>query len=60
MRWTDEGINSILELRCMLKNDTWDNHWYPDAIAALCLVTKSLHTHHEEILFLKHTFHGII
>jgi len=34
MRWTDEGLNAILELRCMLKNDTWDNHWYPDAIAA--------------------------
>lgn len=34
MRWTDEGLNAILELRCMLKNETWDKYWYPDTIAA--------------------------
>jgi len=34
MRWTDEGLNAILELRCILKNKTWDKYWYPDTIAA--------------------------
>jgi len=34
MRWTDEGLNAILELRCMLKNDTWDEYWNQEAIAA--------------------------
>ena len=34
MRWEEPGINAVLKWWCLLKNDTWDNHWYPDAIAA--------------------------
>ncbi len=34
MRWTDEGLNAILELRCPQKNKTWEKHWYSDTIAA--------------------------
>ena len=34
MRWTDGGLNAILELRCLLKNKTWEIYWYPDTIAA--------------------------
>ncbi len=34
MRWTDEGLNAILQLRCMIKNKTWEKYWYPDTIAA--------------------------
>ena len=34
MRWTDESLNAILELRCMDKNKTWEKYWYPDTIAA--------------------------
>ena len=30
MRWTDEGLQSILELRCMYANKTWLTYWYPD------------------------------
>lgn len=32
MRWTDEGLQSILELRCMYKNKTWWKYWYPDPV----------------------------
>ncbi len=32
MRWTDEGLQSILELRCMYKNKTWQKYWYPDPV----------------------------
>ena len=34
MRWTEQGLNTILEWRCLLKNKTWDNYWYQNAIAA--------------------------
>ena len=34
MRWTDEGLNAILELRCLLKNNTWEKYWHPDTVAA--------------------------
>lgn len=34
MRWTDEGLRAVLELRCMDKNKTWEKYWYPDTIAA--------------------------
>jgi hypothetical protein len=34
MRWTEQGLNTILEWRCLLKNGTWDGYWYPDTIAA--------------------------
>ena len=30
MRWTNEGLQSILELRCMQKNNSWEKYWYPD------------------------------
>lgn len=32
MRWTDEELQSILELRCMYKNRTWRKYWYPDPV----------------------------
>lgn len=34
MRWTDEGLNAILEWRCLNKNKAWDRYWYPDTKAA--------------------------
>ncbi|RKU06201.1 hypothetical protein C6501_18975 [Candidatus Poribacteria bacterium] len=34
MRWTEQGLNPILEWRCLLKNNAWDRYWYPDTIAA--------------------------
>ncbi len=34
MRRTEQGLNAILEWRCLLKNKTWDRYWYPDTIAA--------------------------
>lgn len=30
MRWTDEGLQAILELRCLHKNESWQKYWYPD------------------------------
>ena len=34
MRWTEQGLNTILKWRCLLKNKSWDRYWYPDTIAA--------------------------
>ena len=27
MRWKKEGINSVLALRCLVKNGEWDRYW---------------------------------
>ena len=34
MRWTEEGLNAILEWRCLQKNKTWEKYWYPATRAA--------------------------
>ena len=34
MRWEEPGINAVLKWRCLLKNDSWDNYWYPNTKAA--------------------------
>ena len=41
MRWTDEGLNAILQLRCPIKNKTWEKDWYPDTIATGCFSDKN-------------------
>ena len=34
MRWEEPGINAVLKWRCLFKNDSWDNYWYPNTKAA--------------------------
>ena len=34
MRWKEPGINAVLKMRCLLKNDDWNDYWYPDTKAA--------------------------
>lgn len=34
MRWTKEGAQYILALRCLLLNDQWDEYWQPMKAAA--------------------------
>ena len=34
MRWTEPGLNAILEWRCLLKNKTWNRYWYPETKTA--------------------------
>ena len=36
MRWTDEGLQAILELRCLHKNKSWRKYWYPDTADNPC------------------------
>ena len=34
MRWDKPGINAVLEWRCLLKNENWEEYWYPNTKAA--------------------------
>ncbi len=34
MRWKKEGINSVLALRCLVKNKAWDRYWMQHPQAA--------------------------
>ena len=34
MRCEEPGINAVLKWKCLYKNKTWDNYWYPNTKAA--------------------------